>query len=202
MNTDMITSFITNYGWQLALVALAGILFIGILKHFDAFNKVKKEYRKFIYYPVSCAIAVLACVAYMFAAQYEQAIKMSALGWVYLCLAVMGYSVALYAFYENTGLRNLFQSFGNAVLKNIKKIWDLLIKAVTSKTISTEKLKEELFKLGSNVIKDFLAECEQQEAAQKAEQEATQNTEEVQNTESTLLQQTIDKYPTIFKKED
>lgn len=190
MTADMITDFIKTYGWQLALVALSGILFIGILKHFNAFEKIKKEYRKFIFYPVSSVIAVLSCVAYMFLVRYEQAISMSVLGWVYLCLATMGYSVAIYAFYENTGLRNLLQSFYSVIKKNFKKLWDTIVKTVSNKTISPELLKTELFKLGSNVIKELLVECE------KHEEELTAQAQE--NT----LQQTIDKYPTIFKKED
>ena len=43
---EQLEVFILNYGWQLGLIALVGVIILGILKYANAFSKIENEKRK------------------------------------------------------------------------------------------------------------------------------------------------------------
>lgn len=159
MDLTAVVSFVKSYGWQLALVALAGIIFVGILKYFNVFEKVDKSKRKYIYFPMSSVVSLGGCIAYLFFVRSEQTHAMTVIDWVCFCIAVVMYTVAVYALYENLGIRSLIQAFFNAIGKNMTKISELIKKAFT-KNITTDELKEMALKLGSDTLKAWIEESE------------------------------------------
>lgn len=42
-------TFFSTYGWQLALIALAGIIILGILKYCNVFKKFDEKIRHVLY---------------------------------------------------------------------------------------------------------------------------------------------------------
>ena len=106
--------FLQTYGWQLALIALAGIVILGFLKYTNAFSKVEKEKRKPIYFAITIGFSLIATIIYLviikqFEFNYLIAITAS----------IYGLNQAMYAIYETTNLRNLFSKLLDFVNKKV-----------------------------------------------------------------------------------
>ena len=94
--------FLENYGWQLALIALVGIIILGVLKYANAFAKVEKEKRKPIYFAISVGFSLIATIVYLLIiGQFDvnHVIAVTA--------AIYALNQTMYAIYEQTTLRDL-----------------------------------------------------------------------------------------------
>lgn len=99
---EQITLFIAHYGWEIALIALAGVVLLGILKYANVFSKVDKEKRKPLYFAVSVGFSVIATVIYLgFKGQFELNYILT------ISMAIYTLNQAMYAVYETTTLRDL-----------------------------------------------------------------------------------------------
>lgn len=61
---EEILVFFSTYGWQLALIAIAGIIVLGILKYCNLFKKIEEKYRHYIYIGISVGLSLIATVIY------------------------------------------------------------------------------------------------------------------------------------------
>lgn len=190
MNTQVIENFVKDYGWQLALVALVGILVVGILKHYNVFDKVAKGNRKFIFFPLSAVISVACCVAYVFGVRKEWALSLDAVGWVCFCFAIVAYTIVVYALYENLGIRNLLQALYKVLKETSGKIISLIIKSI-NKPADSEQLKQEALKLGSSILQGWLTECQEQEAQQLEQANSAETAADVANVSTTEDKTTV-----------
>ena len=93
----MIGEFFKNYGWQLTLLALSGIVVLGFLKWVGVFNKLKDTSKKYVYYALSCVLSIIACTIYILATK-----SFAWASYGILCGAVVGLTGAVYTIYENT----------------------------------------------------------------------------------------------------
>ena len=99
---EQITLFIAHYGWEIALIALAGVVLLGVLKYANVFSKVEKDKRKPLYFAVSVGFSVLATVIYLgFKGQFELNYILT------ISMAIYTLNQAMYAVYETTTLRDL-----------------------------------------------------------------------------------------------
>lgn len=99
---EQITLFIAHYGWEIALIALAGVVLLGILKYANVFSKVEKDKRKPLYFAISVGFSVLATVIYLgFKGQFELNYILT------ISMAIYTLNQAMYAVYETTTLRDL-----------------------------------------------------------------------------------------------
>lgn len=99
---EQITLFIAHYGWEIALIALAGVVLLGVLKYANVFSKVEKDKRKPLYFAVSIGFSVLATVIYLgFKGQFELNYILT------ISMAIYTLNQAMYAVYETTTLRDL-----------------------------------------------------------------------------------------------
>lgn len=99
---EQITLFIAHYGWEIALIALAGVVLLGILKYANVFSKVEKDKRKPLYFAVSVGFSVLATVIYLgFKGQFELNYILT------ISMAIYTLNQAMYAVYETTTLKDL-----------------------------------------------------------------------------------------------
>lgn len=99
---EQITLFIAHYGWEIALIALVGVVLLGILKYANVFSKVEKEKRKPLYFAVSVGFSVIATVIYLgFKGQFELNYILT------ISMAIYTLNQAMYAVYETTTLRDL-----------------------------------------------------------------------------------------------
>ena len=147
MDGVVITSFLTDYGWQIALLALSGILVVGCLKCLRAFNWIKvyvknedgtktedelksKHLRKFVYYILNCVIAVAVCSIYIY---FMRGGFSNANYWAVLAISTIAYSTTIYAVYENLGIRSLWQIILNGIKTGVVSLVSNVLKGKTSK---------------------------------------------------------------------
>ena len=100
---EEIMTFLAAYGWQLALIAVIGIVILGALKYANAFSKIKKEHRKPIYFAISVGFSLVATIIYLLV------INQFTLEYVItITTAIYALNQTFYAIYETTKLRDLF----------------------------------------------------------------------------------------------
>lgn len=112
---EYITLFVAQYGWELALIALAGIVLLGFLKYSNAFTNVEKEKRKPIYFAISIGFSVIATIIYLVIkgqCEINYIITIS--------LAIYALNQAMYAIYETTTLRDLLSKILTALSTKVK----------------------------------------------------------------------------------
>lgn len=94
--------FLGSYGWQLALIALVGIIILGVLKYANAFKNISKEYRKPIYFAISIGFSIIASVIYLY---FMKQLEIEY--FITIALAIYALNQTFYAIYETTKLRDL-----------------------------------------------------------------------------------------------
>lgn len=163
MGTELILDFFKEYGLNLSLIALSGIIILGCLKWFGCFNKINATYKKYIYFGLSCTLSIIACTIYILAIHsFDWA------SYLVLCLAVIGFTLAVYGLYENTGLRTAWK---NLVLNNITRFFKWLMSVIVSGALTKDKLKKMAIKLGSETLNEMVAEAKTIEEQKKLEEE-------------------------------
>ena len=113
---EQIVAFYIQYGWQLALIALLGIIILGVLKYANVFKKVEKEKRKPIYFAISVGFSILATMVYLlivkqFSFDYILAVS----------TAIYTLNQGMYAIYETTTLRDLVHKVFAWIIAKLKK---------------------------------------------------------------------------------
>lgn len=154
MDYNMIAGFFQIYGWQLGALTLCGIIFLGLLKWFGVFNKVSPKIKKYLYFGLSCIFSIIACTIYLLCT-----VGIVLLNYITLCVAVIGFTLAIYGLYENTGLRALWQK----VLKLIEKLFKTTLSAIMSGTLNEDKLKSLASKLSIEALNELIGEAKTKE---------------------------------------
>ena len=108
--------FFQQYGWQLALIALVGVIILGVLKYANVFSKIDKEKRKPIYFAISVGFSLIATLVYLLiVGQFEINYFLT------ITCAIYALNQAMYAIYETTGLRDLMCKLLDLVSEHLKK---------------------------------------------------------------------------------
>lgn len=94
--------FLEAYGWQLALIALVGIIILGVLKYANAFKKVKEENRKPIYFAISIGFSLIATIIYLLIIKQFDFNHIIA-----VTTAIYALNQTMYSVYETTKLKDL-----------------------------------------------------------------------------------------------
>lgn len=129
---QQLTTFVANYGWQLALIALSGIVILGVLKYANIFSKIEKENRKPVYLAISVGLSIIGSAIYL------AAIKKFEFGYfAAVAFAILALNQTMYSIYENTNLRDLLHKIFCEIDEKIKS----KIEAKENKVIE-EKDKE------------------------------------------------------------
>ena len=151
MDYEMIGDFFKNYGWQLTLLALSGIIVLGFIKWIGVFKNLKADNRKYVYYALSCGLSIVACTIYILATK-----SFAWASYGILCGAVVCFTGAVYTIYENTGLRKLWKT---VVLNNIAKLFKSICNALVNGTLTQDKIKDLAIGLGSETLSELTAEA-------------------------------------------
>ena len=94
--------FVNTFGWQLALIALVGIILLGVLKYANVFSKIEKENRKPIYLVISVSFSLIASAVYLLI------VKSFEINYfITISVAVYALNQTMYAVYETTKLKDL-----------------------------------------------------------------------------------------------
>lgn len=100
---DELLVFLQSYGWQLALIALIGIVILGILKYCNVFKKFDEKIRHILYLVVSVGISIIGAVIYL-ACVGQFTIE-------YICVvagAILALNQTFYTIYSNLSIKELF----------------------------------------------------------------------------------------------
>ena len=109
------TTFIAVYGGQLALIALAGIIILGVLKYANVFSKIDKENRQPIYLAISVGFSVVASAIYLAVIKQFEITYFCA-----VAAAILALNQTMYSIYENTKLRDLLHKIFGVIDAKIK----------------------------------------------------------------------------------
>ncbi len=110
---EVLTNLFNQYGLVLTLIALAGVIVLGILKYCNVFKKIEEQYRHYAYLGISIALSIIGSVIYLICVH-----QLSFSIVCQLAAIIFGLNQAAYAIYANTPLKELVVK----VLDEIKKL--------------------------------------------------------------------------------
>lgn len=94
--------FFGNYGTTLSLIALGGILLLGILKYLNVFSKIEKNRRKILYLLISVGLSITGAIIYLAIIDKLDVDYIAGVS-----AAIFALNQTFYAIYETTTLREL-----------------------------------------------------------------------------------------------
>lgn len=107
--------FFQNYGLPITLIALLGVIVLGILKYCNVFSKIAEKYRHWIYIGISVAISVIGTVIYLaIAGQFDINYILT------ISAALFALNQAFYSVFKATSINDL----GTKVLDIIVQVWN------------------------------------------------------------------------------
>ena len=158
MTANMIIRFFEVYGWIMTLLATTGIVFVGCLKAIGIFYKLKTNVKKYVYFITACIISIISCTVYLC---ISNAFVWS--DWGVTVVFIIAYTMALYALYENTGIRALLKKLLFSPVKTALHKIEML---VFSKSLSQEESVNIAKGLGKDILSQLIAEltnCDNEE---------------------------------------
>lgn len=147
---DELLVFLETYGWQLALIALAGVIILGILKYCKVFDKFEEKLRHFFYLLVSVGISIVGSIIYLACVHQLDVVLVFTLAG-----AIFALNQAFYTIYDTTSLRNL-----------LKKIWEWF-----KGLISSGKAQEIVDEIKEDVTKEETTEDKTEESTEDKKEE-------------------------------
>ena len=107
--------FFQNYGLPITLIALLGVMVLGILKYCNVFSKIDEKYRHWIYIGISVAISVVGTVIYLaIAGQFDINYILT------ISAALFALNQAFYSIFKATSINDL----GTKILDIIVQVWN------------------------------------------------------------------------------
>ena len=113
---EQVVVFAAANGWQIALIALLGIILLGVLKYCNVFKKIDQEKRKPIYFAISVGASLVGTIVYLLI------IKQFNLEYIIgLTGVIYSLNQTAYTFFENTKLRDLSVKLLDWIVSLFKK---------------------------------------------------------------------------------
>jgi len=150
MTANMIIKFFETYGWIMTLLATTGIVFVGCLKAIGLFSKLKSGAKKYIYFLTACVVSIISCTIYLCV---NNAFVWA--DWGVTVVFIIAYTMALYALYENTGIRALLKKL---LFNPIKNLLHKIQSSIVTKSLSQEQAINLAKGLGEDVLKRIIVE--------------------------------------------
>ena len=100
---EELITFLQTYGWQLALIALAGIIILGVLKYCNVFKKFDEKIRHILYLVISVGISIIGAVIYL-ACVHQLTVEFAFV----VAGAILALNQTFYTIYSNLSLKELF----------------------------------------------------------------------------------------------
>lgn len=134
---EELMTFFGSYGWQLSLIAIGGIIILGIMKYCNAFGKLSENARHYVYVVISVGVSVIASAIYLGC--------IGTLNVKYLfgvSGAVFALNQVFYNIFKVTPIKSLFNYFLEFFKKNKTDIEDALNEITDSSEKSTDETNE------------------------------------------------------------
>lgn len=99
---DSILTFLSQHGLWLTLIAVVGIIVLGVLKYCNIFSKLDKKYRHICYMGISVGLSLIGSVIYLACIKHFD--------WNYifaLAAAILALNQTFYALYDTLSLKEL-----------------------------------------------------------------------------------------------
>lgn len=135
----VVVDFFKEYGWQLGLLALSGIVVLGFLKKIGVFKKLNDKYKKYVYFALSSVFSIIACTIYVL---INKSFVLEP--YLLMCLMVFVVTVVAYHIYEHIGLRWVWNKIVDFFVLCVKKLFCLIF----VHKVSADKIKKEMLKFG------------------------------------------------------
>lgn len=113
-----LVEFFTVNGLQLTLIAILGIVILGVLKYTCILKKLPEKYRHFIYLTISLGFSFIASGVYM---KVHNNFDVKA--YVALCGMIYALNQTFYNIFKITSLNKLFQNIADFIIDNIEKLF-------------------------------------------------------------------------------
>lgn len=116
---EVVKELYVQYGWQLSLIAIAGVVLVGILKYSNAFKKQPEQIRHYIYVGLAMVISMGGAVIYL-------AINKQLTADLFVAFTVTIYALnqTFYNLYKVTPLKDLFGKLFTLIFQHEKKETD------------------------------------------------------------------------------
>lgn len=159
MTANMIIRFFEDYGWIMTLLATTGIVFVGCLKAMGIYSKLKPNAKKYVYFITACVVSIISCTVYLCVSD-----KFIWADWGVTVVFIIAYTMALYALYENTGIRALLKKF---VFDPVKNAMHKILTAIMSQSLSREEAINIAKGLGENILAQLIDEMNRLDSEDK-----------------------------------
>lgn len=118
---DQILAFFEQNGLWLTLIAILGIVVLGILKYLNVFKKLDEKYRHVCYLAISVGLSIIgSCIYLACIHQFTFTYIMTLTG------AIFALNQAFYAIYDTTTLKDLVSKLISWCTKNKDKIEEVV----------------------------------------------------------------------------
>lgn len=130
---QQLLDFCAQYGWQLALIALGGVIVLGILKYANAFGKIDKDKRKPIYLAISVGLSLIGTAVYLLIIK-----QFNFTYFLAIAAAVYALNQTIYAVYETTTLKDLINKLIEKLMEWVKSRNETVTETTDNLTTATE----------------------------------------------------------------
>ena len=113
---DEILIFFQQHGLWLTVIAVVGIILLGILKYANAFSRLNEKVRHAVYLVITVGLSIVGSVIYLACT--------STLDIAYIftvAAAILALNQAFYSIYSNTSLKDLLAKIGEWIKEKLAK---------------------------------------------------------------------------------
>lgn len=143
----------------MTLLATSGIVFVGCLKAIGLFSKLKNGAKKYVYFLTACVVSIISCTIYLCV---NNAFVWA--DWGVTVVFIIAYTMALYALYENTGIRALLKKI---LFNPIKNLLHKIQSSIVAKSLSQEQAIDLAKGLGEDILTQLLSEIAKSNTSDK-----------------------------------
>lgn len=111
-----IITFFAKYGLILTLIAVVGVIILGIMKYCNLFKKLPEKSRHYVYLIISIGLSVIATIIYLLiVGQFEITYFLA------IAAAIYAINQTAYNFFKVTTLDKAFEKLLDLIKRLIKK---------------------------------------------------------------------------------
>ena len=111
-----ILAFFQQHGLWLTLIAIAGIILLGVLKYCNVFKKFEEKIRHLLYLVTSVGVSIIGSIIYLACVHQIDIVYIATLAG-----AIFALNQAFYTLYDTSTLKELLRKFVDWIKEKINK---------------------------------------------------------------------------------
>ena len=108
--------FFQQHGLWLTLIAIAGIILLGVLKYCNVFKKFEEKIRHLLYLVISVGVSIIGSIIYLACVHQIDIVYIATLSG-----AIFALNQAFYTLYDTSTLKELLRKFVDWIKEKINK---------------------------------------------------------------------------------